>query len=145
MNYGHFAGRLGRDAELRATPSGQSVANFVIAVDTGWGDNKKTLWVDCALWGDRAEKLTQYLTKGKAVSVSGDVDLRTYEKKDGSGGASITCNVQRVTLQGGGSSGEPAAEAEKPYDWNKARETARPTAPVAAAAGAEPFNDDIPF
>src|SRR4051812_13613373 len=101
MNIGNFAGYLGRDAELK-TIGTNHVCNFSVAVSTGWGDKKSTLWVSCGLWGERGVKLSEYLTKGSAVSVSGDVDVRAYNAKDGSAKAEITCNVQRVTLQGGG-------------------------------------------
>ena len=129
MNYGHFAGRLGRDAESRATPNGKSVCNFSIGVDTGWGENKKTLWVGCALWGERGEKLVQYLTKGTAVAVAGEIDIRTYQAKDGSTKAELTCNVQKVTLLGGG---EQRAKAEKP--------AAKPAQTVP-----DDLDDNIPF
>lgn len=140
MNYAHFAGRLGRDADLKHTPNGQTVANFALAVDAGWGDNKQTLWIDCAVWGERAEKLAPYLTKGKPVTVSGDVGLRQFEKRDGTAGASLTLNVVRVTLQGNGtaaSDATPAAAAPAP-----APKPAPKPAPTQAAAD---FDDDIPF
>ena len=57
MRQGTFAGRLGRDSELKQLPSGKEVVNFVVAVDKGRGDNKETLWVDCSLFGERAAKL----------------------------------------------------------------------------------------
>jgi single-strand DNA-binding protein len=100
VNTGNFAGYIGRDAETKALPSGQTVTNFSVAVSTGWGDKKSTLWVGCAIWGERGQKLEQYLTKGSAVSVSGDIDVRAYAAKDGTPKAEMTCNVQRVTLQG---------------------------------------------
>lgn len=127
MNYGHFAGRLGRDAESRATPSGKSVCNFSIGVDTGWGESKKTLWIGCALWGERGEKLAQYLTKGTAVAVAGEIDIRTYQAKDGNTKAELTCNVQKVTLLGGGEQ-----KAQKP--------TAKPAQTVP-----DDLDDNIPF
>lgn len=129
MNYGHFAGRLGRDADRRATPNGKSVCNFSIGVDIGWGENKKTLWVGCALWGERGENLAQYLTKGTAVAVAGEIDIRMYETKDGSTKAELTCNVQKVTLLG---SGEQKAKAEKP--------AAKPAQTVP-----DDLDDNIPF
>lgn len=135
MNHGTFAGRIGRDAEVRHGTDGKPVANFALAVDTGWGDRKKTLWVDCAVWGERGEKLAPYLTKGKSVTVAGDIDLRTFQKNDGSAGASITCNAQRVTLQGGGESTSPPRAAAPP---------ARPANPAPPQKGAD-FDDDIPF
>lgn len=141
MNTGTFAGRLGRNADLRQgdQPS-KSVCNFSVAVNVGWGDKKRTLWVGCAIWGERAEKLAQYLTKGTAVAVSGDVDLRQYEKKDGTAGAEITCNVQRLTLQGGGEEREDEqAKPVKTPQQEKREKTA-----LEAGADFEP-DTEIPF
>lgn len=111
MNTGNFAGHIGRDAETKSLPSGSSVTNFSLAVATGWGDKKSTLWVSCDIWGERGEKLCQYLTKGSAVSVSGDVDVRAYSAKDGTAKAEMKCNVQRVTLQGKGGERDESAPA----------------------------------
>lgn len=139
MNTAQFAGRLGRNADLRQgdTPS-KSVANFSVAVNVGFGEKKRTLWVGCALWGERAEKLAQYLTKGSAVTVSGDVDLRQYDKKDGTAGAEITCNVQRLTLQGGGEQREARGEQDPP-------QTLAEKSQAKAPADKGEFDDDIPF
>lgn len=136
MNTGHFSGYLGRDAELK-TVGQNKVCNFSVAVSTGWGDRKSTLWVGCALWGDRGEKLSQYLTKGSAVSVSGDVDIRAYQGKDGTAKAEITCSVQRITLMGGGAGGERQERSPDP-----------PQTLAEKSAGKAPageFDEDIPF
>lgn len=117
MNTGTFAGYLGRDAELRSTPSGKTVMNFSVGVSVGFGDEKKTLWVGCALWGERAEKLHPYLKKGKPVVVTGDIELRTYTTRDNEHGAELVLNVQRVTLIGGKRDDEgqrPAAQRQAP-------------------------------
>lgn len=128
MNTGTFAGYLGRDAEMRSTPSGKQVLNYSVAVSVGFGDKKETLWVACAQWGTNGEKLAPYLVKGTAVCISGDVGIRTYEKKDGTTVAELTLNVQRVTLLGkGGAKAEPAAK------------------PAAQKAAQNDFDDDIPF
>ena len=146
MNHATFAGRLGHDASLRSTPDGKPVLNFSLAVDTGWGDRRETLWIDCTLWGERGEKLAPHLSKGKQLTVAGDVGLRTWDKRDGSAGAALTCNVQRLTLQGGGAGGEPASSGAG-FDMKAAErnEAAKPR-PVSTPAGAQPdFDDDIPF
>lgn len=131
MNTGVFAGHLGKDAVLAATPSGSRVLNFSVGVAVGYGDQKHTLWVSCALWGERAEKLASYLIKGKAVTVSGDVDLKTYQTRDGRSGAELLLNVQRVTLQGG-------------KEQSGERKQSSPQASAVSAAPAD-FDDDIPF
>lgn len=101
MNCCTFAGRLGRDAEVRHTQSGQSVTGFAIAVDeyAGKGE-RRTLWVDCSMWGERGEKLAQYLTKGASVSVSGQVGINTFDGRNGPQ-SKLTLRVADVTLLGG--------------------------------------------
>jgi single-strand DNA-binding protein len=137
MNTGTFAGYLGRDAESRKTPSGHDVLNFSVAVTVGFGDNQKTLWVGCALWGDRGEKLGPYLTKGKAVCVSGDVDIRSYEARDGKTQSELTLNVQRVTMLGGRKQEYGQRSTEKPVRQEWAKEPTR--------SAKDDFDDDIPF
>jgi single-strand DNA-binding protein len=104
MNTLTIAGRLGRDAELRYTQGGKPVLGFAVAVDKrGPGGEKGTEWVDCSLWGDRGEKLAEYLTKSKVVAVSGEAGVRAYMGKDGKPVAALTLRVIELTLLGGGS------------------------------------------
>lgn len=132
-----LAGRLGRDAELRSTRDGKAVCNFSVAVDVRRGGERETTWIDCTLWEKRAEALAQYLTKGTAVAVAGEMSVRQYDKRDGSHGVAIECSVRELTLLGGGDKASNAAEQ---------REAARSAPPAPApAAGGDPYNDDIPF
>ena len=81
MNVYTATGRLGKDCRTN-TVNGTAVCNFPLAVDSGYGENKQTLWFDCALWGKRAEgKLPQYLMKGAQVAVSGELGTREHEGK----------------------------------------------------------------
>ena len=67
------------------TPSGQSVLNFTVANNIGFGDRQQTLWIRVALWGKRAEgQLQNYLKKGQQVFVSGELTQREYQANDGS-------------------------------------------------------------
>jgi len=144
MNLLTIAGRLGRDAEHKTLPSGKEVINFPVAVDIGRGENKQTLWVDCALWGERAAKLQPYLVKGKSVTLAGDFNVRAYLKKDGQPAATITCDVQRLTLQGGSQAEQTAAPAiPKPAMIPSAWQAPKPQRP-APPTEAE-LDDDIPF
>ena len=54
-------GRLGRDSELKFTPNGKPLVKWSMAVDVGWGDNKSTQWLRCTMWGERGQKIQQYL------------------------------------------------------------------------------------
>ncbi|SMH59900.1 single-stranded DNA-binding protein [Azospirillum agricola] len=101
MNVWTFTGRLGADGELRTTQSGEKVLGFRVANDVGFGDRKTTQWVDCSIWGRRAESLAPHLTKGKAVVISGEVTLREFEKRDGTRGAGLSVRVAEIDFTGG--------------------------------------------
>lgn len=77
-------GRLVKDAELKFTPGkGTPVAAFTLAIDDGYGENKKTDFIPVVLWGKSAESLSSYLTKGTLIAVSGRISTRSYDAKDG--------------------------------------------------------------
>jgi single-strand DNA-binding protein len=90
-----IAGRLTKDAENR-TAGSDNVTGFSVAVDDRQGKEKSTLFFDCNLWGKRGESLSQYLTKGSSVTVSGDLGTREHNGK-----TYLTVRVADVTLQGG--------------------------------------------
>jgi single-strand DNA-binding protein len=92
-----IAGNIGKDAELRSTQGGDKVAGFSVAVESREGKEKTTIWFDVSIWGKRAEALSQYLTKGTRVAVSGDLGKREYEGK-----TYLTVKADQVTLLGGG-------------------------------------------
>ena len=85
MNKIIVTGALGRDAELKSLPSGKNVLEFSIAVNSGYGDNKKTYWWKAKIFGDRAAKLAEHFVKGTKLLVEGVPELREYEAKDGNG------------------------------------------------------------
>lgn len=102
MMYFMAAGNLGRDAEVKSTRNGKMLCTFSIAVDSGWGDNKETYWITCNLWGDRGEKLSQYLTKGTQVVIRGRPSINKWENKSGEAQANFQVDLDDVTLMGGG-------------------------------------------
>lgn len=96
-----FTGTVGRDAEVRVTPSGQSVLNVIVANNVGFGDRQKTLWIRLVLWGKRAEgQLQNYLKKGQQVFVSGELTQSEYQANDGTTRTSLELNVQVIDLIG---------------------------------------------
>lgn len=141
MNTLTIAGRLGRDADTRYSSAGKAICNFSVAVDQRRaGGEKGTLWVDCSIWGERAEKLAPYLTKGTVVSVSGEASARAWTPRGGGDPVGQLCLfVREVTLLGGGERSQGAG-AERP------KPAARPDryAPTEAPT-ADDFGDDIPF
>lgn len=104
-------GRLARDSELRFTPKGDPVLGFSIGYDCGYGDKKRTNWVDCALWGKQAEALAPYMTKGQQVFlVLDDFGMETYQTRDGIEKAKLTGKVAKIQLVG--SKGEKQTPAK---------------------------------
>ena len=89
-----LAGNIGRDAETRTVGS-ETVTNFSLAVEERRGQERRTIWFDCALWGKRGEALKSYLTKGAKVSVCGELSTREHDGK-----TYLTVRVAEVTLQG---------------------------------------------
>jgi single-strand DNA-binding protein len=91
-----FAGRIGKDAEVRTTQGGDSVTQFSVGCNVG---RDKTAWIDCSMWGERGEKLAQYLTKGTAVGINGRPAVRAYTKNGEAVGVQ-QCVVNHVDLLG---------------------------------------------
>ena len=94
-----IAGNVGKDAEVKHTPKGDSYASFSVGVSKG--RDSETTWYNCAFFGKRGEGVAQYLTKGSQVTVAGDFSFRKYTKKDGAEGQSLEIRVNDVKLQGG--------------------------------------------
>lgn len=146
-------GRIGRDAEQRYTQSGTSVAGFPVAVDVGFGDNKQTLWLDCSLWGKRAEGgLIQYLTKGQQVHVIGEIATREFQKRDGAQGFAVTLKLSEIDLVGGGGQRQGGYQQpqqqyqQSPQDYQQAQANyAQQQGQPQQAAQADDFSDEIPF
>lgn len=76
-------GNLGRDPDLRTTKNGNSVANFSVACNTGWGEEQKVEWVNVVAWKKTAEVCEKYLRKGSPIYVEGRLETQKYEDKEG--------------------------------------------------------------
>ena len=96
-----FTGTIGRDAEVRTTPNGQTVLNVTVANNIGFGSRQQTLWIRVALWGKRAEgQLQNYLKKGQQVFVSGELSQSEYQGNDGTTKSSLELNANIIDLVG---------------------------------------------
>lgn len=133
LNVVAVVGRLGKDAELKFVGQKNTpLATFSVAVNDGWGDQKKTYWFDVDVWGKTAESLTQYLTKGVQVAVRGKLRQETWET-DGGKRSKIKIVSDSIQLLGSGPNGK-----------SNAPRTTAPCAPVTISAD-DGFEDDIPF
>ena len=87
LNHITIMGRLTRDPELRRTGSGVAVASFTLAVDRDFGKNdngeRETDFIDCVAWRQTGEFVSKYFTKGRMAVVSGRLQIRSWNDKDG--------------------------------------------------------------
>lgn len=122
-------GNLGKDPEMRYTPSGQPVTSFSVATNRQYTNNsgetvKETIWFRVSVWGKMAETCNQYLKKGSKVLVEGRLTAdaatggpRIWNSQDGSPRASFEVNAQTVRFlssrgetEGGMGGGAPVSD-----------------------------------
>src|ERR1035438_8664537 len=150
LNQVTLMGNLTRDPELRQTPNGQNVCSFSLALNRSYKDQsgewqEATDYVDIVAWGPLAERVSQYLTKGRRCLVQGRLQSRSWEQ-DGVKRSKVEVNANDVTFldsRGGGEEGgAPAASDDslaKPKPSKKTDDV------VIEDVGEEPINlDDIP-
>lgn len=131
-------GRLGRDPEVRSTPSGQTVTNFTVATNRIYNDRdgnrqEQTEWHNIVCWGRQAEIAGQYLTKGRQIYIEGRLQTRSWEDRQ-SGEKRYRTEVICENFQMLGPRGD------------RGTDDARPGTPDAGEdLGAPPEDDDIPF
>lgn len=147
-------GNLTRDPELRQTPNGQSVCSFSLALNRAYKDKNSDEWkeltdyVDIVAWGSLAERVSQYLSKGRRCLVQGRLQSSSWEQ-DGKKRTKVEVNAQDVTfLDSRGNEGSsegskaPESSSEKPATTNNKKKDDV----VVEDIGDEPINlDDIPF
>ena len=81
MNNFTGIGRIVNNLELRSTNNGNSVCQFTIAINEGYGDKERTDFIDCVAWNKRAESICKYCDKGVKVAIEGKLQTDTYEKE----------------------------------------------------------------
>ena len=162
-----LVGRLGKDAETKFTPSGQSLTRFSVATSRRWKDQQsgewkeETDWHNISLW--RSENVAPYLTKGKQVYIEGRLQTRSYEDKDGQKKYATDVVADDVILlggrdEGGGGSTDASGYSQEPRMVSQPRSAAPRTesgsmgggAAASTPAGGSPFeagisDDDVPF
>lgn len=99
-------GRLGRDPEMRYTPSGRPVTNFSVATDRTWttssGEQRtETEWFTVVAWSSLAEVCKQYLHKGQQVYIEGRLQTRQWEDADGNRRSTTEVVANEMIMLGG--------------------------------------------
>lgn len=138
------SGNLGKDCEQRWTPNGKAVASFSLPVKQGYGDHEKTSWVICKMFGPKAEKLPEYLTKGTKVSIVGEFVMEEWTSKDGEKKSAPVIIVNQLDFGGSGNQ----SGIQKPQQSQQNQGWGQPQQPQQQTPQNEPpmdFDDDIPF
>ncbi len=112
-----IVGNVGRDPELRFTPGGSAVCDFSVAVNRTWTgadgqQQEKVTWFKVTCWNKLAEVVNQYVTKGRQVLVTGDVDASAWTDKEGNARATLELNARDVKFLGSRDDAQ-AAPADK--------------------------------
>lgn len=105
LNKVMIIGHLGRDPEMRFTPSGRPVTKFSVAVSRSWNSSNgerrsKTEWFTVVAWGNLAEICKKFLTKGQQVYVEGRLETRQWENKEGQKRTSVEVVANEMTMLG---------------------------------------------
>lgn len=139
------SGNVGRDAVLRVTPNGKHIASFSLPAKSGFGENEKTSWLNCKIFGAMAEKLSGAIVKGAKVAVTGEFVIEEWTKQDGSQVQTPTILVRDIDLPPRGTQGNDhhrQQASSQPQRQQHQRSSATQQQP------SEPpmdFDDDIPF
>lgn len=117
LNVVAIMGRLTADPQMRQTQSGKSVASFRVAVDRGRKDangQNQTDWLDVVAWENTATFVEKYFPKGSMIAVTGRLQSRNYQDKNGNNRTAIEIVAQNVSFCG-----------EKKQDSDPLRQTGR--------------------
>ena len=150
-----LAGNLGKDAELKSSQSGKAILNFSVAVNErrkdqsgNWSDY--TNWISCVMFGNRAQAVAQYLTKGTKVSVQGKLHYSSWQGNDGKNRSKLEVMVDELEFMSRGNQQQPAQQQYQQQFQQPAQQyqqqAPQPDPQPLYDNGPQPlFEDGIPF
>ena len=130
--HAHFVGNVGKDPRFN-TVGQQAVLNFSVGTSDGFGEKKVTIWIDCALWGKQAERLSSMIVKGSKLAVHGTLTEKEFKRNDGTMSKTLACRVNDVDLLD--------KKGDRPESGPSAHDTAKGNGFVAQ----QDPDDDMPF
>jgi single-strand DNA-binding protein len=135
LNKVQIIGHLGKDPEMRYTPSGRPVTTFSVAVSRSWNSadgerHAETEWFNVVAWGNLAEICKQYLVKGQQVYVEGRLQTRRWDDKEGQKHTSVEIVANEMMMLG---------DRRDASNLNNAQET------EASSADSTMAEDEFPF
>ena len=144
INKAILIGNLGRDPEVRYTPSGTAVANFSLATSENWTNKdgekqSRTEWHRIEAWGRLGETCGEYLSKGSQVYIEGSIRTDEWEDQEGNKRQTTKIRAWRMQMLGSRTQAEPLSNES----FGSGSETASNKPPETDSIG--PTEDDIPF
>lgn len=137
-----LVGTLGKDPEVRFTPSGVAACNFSMATNDSWKDKQtgekieKTEWHRCVAFSKLAEIIGEHLKKGSNVYIEGKLQTRKWQDAQGQDKYTTEIKIDEMQMLGGRQAPQSAGGAD-----NDAAQSYPPAAPDAG----DGFDDDVPF
>jgi single-strand DNA-binding protein len=156
-------GNLGRDPEVRYTPSGAAVCNISVATTRNWKNRdsgerqEETEWHRVVLYDRLAEIAGEYLKKGRPVYIEGRLKTRKWQDKDGRDNYTTEIVADTMQLLGGregagGGAGDDAGYSRESYEGGGGRsapasrpQASKPAPKTGSGSGLDDMDDDIPF
>ena len=157
LNVVAIMGRLVADPELRTTPQGTSVTTFRIACDRNFvrqGEQRQADFLDVVAWRQQAEFVCRYFQKGSLIAISGSIQTRQYQDKNGNNRTAVEIVADNVNFAGskssGGEGGYAPSQAQSGQGYSSRGAMAQQPAPSFYSGSNEDFaviddNEDLPF
>ena len=152
LNHIVIMGRLTRDPELRTTQSGVSVTSFTVAVDRDFGGRdggeRQTDFIDCVAWRSTGEFVSKYFHKGSMIVVSGRLQSRKWQDRDGNNRTSWEINADNVYFGESRRDGDSSRDSYSNNTYSSSYDSGRSSAPAPASNTFVELDDgdgELPF
>ena len=152
LNHITIMGRLTRDPELRTTQAGVSVTSFTVAVDRDFGgrdgSERQTDFIDCVAWRSTGEFVSKYFHKGSMIVVSGRLQSRKWQDRDGNNRTSWEINADNVYFGESRRDGDSSRDSYSNNTYSGSYDSGRSSAPAPASNTFVELDDgdgELPF
>ena len=152
LNHIVIMGRLTRDPELRTTQAGVSVTSFTVAVDRDFGGRdggeRQTDFIDCVAWRSTGEFVSKYFHKGSMMVVSGSLQSRKWQDREGNNRTSWEINADNVYFGESRRDGDSSRDSYSNNTYSSSYDSGRSSAPAPASNTFVELDDgdgELPF
>ena len=152
LNHITIMGRLTRDPELRTTQAGVSVTSLTVAVDRDFGgrdgSERQTDFIDCVAWRSTGEFVSKYFHKGSMIVVSGRLQSRKWQDREGNNRTSWEINADNVYFGESRRDGDSSRDSYSNTTYSSSYDSGRSSAPAPASNTFVELDDgdgELPF